>query len=105
MSKRIRRNYTTTQKLELLKRHYLDKVPVSDLCDEAQLQPSVFYSWQHRLFENGAVAFESGKRSTSREQELEAKVAALEARLATKASVIAEISAEFVLLKKKHGDR
>ena len=59
MSKRIRRNYTTTQKLELLKRHYLDKVPVSDLCDEAQLQPSVFYSWQHRLFENGAVAFES----------------------------------------------
>jgi transposase-like protein len=105
MSKRIRRNYTSSQKLTLLKRHHLDKVAVSDLCDEAQLQPSVFYSWQHRLFENGAVAFEGGKRSTSREQELAAQVAVLEARLATKDSVIAEISAEFVQLKKKLGDR
>jgi hypothetical protein len=39
----------------------LDKVPVSDLCDELGLQPTVFYRWQKEFFENGAASF-SGKR-------------------------------------------
>jgi transposase len=35
----------------------LDKVPISDLCDELGLQPTVFYRWQKEFFENGAAAF------------------------------------------------
>ncbi len=31
------------EKVAILRRHLLDKVPLSDLCDELGLQPTVFY--------------------------------------------------------------
>src|SRR5262245_10236876 len=102
MSKPTRRNHSSQQKAALLKRHHLDKVAVSDLCDENKLQPSVFYGWQRQLFANAAAIFEASTTGASRrEQELEARVAQLEARLAKKDAVIAEISEEYVTLKKE----
>ena len=38
--------------------------PISKLCDEVGLQPTVFYRWQKEFFENGAAAFEQ-KRPTN----------------------------------------
>ncbi len=32
----------------------MEGVPISDLCDELALQPTVFYRWQKEFFENGA---------------------------------------------------
>jgi transposase len=55
-----RDHYTGEEKVAILRRHLLDKVPISDLCDELGLQPTVFYRWQKEFFENGAAAF-SGK--------------------------------------------
>ena len=40
-------------------RVHLDKVPVSDLCEELSLKPTVFYRWQKEFFENGAAAFQA----------------------------------------------
>ncbi|MEP6865046.1 MAG: transposase [Deltaproteobacteria bacterium] len=54
-SKRSRRHYTTEQKVAILKRHMVDKVAVSDLCNELGLQPSVFYQW---LGERGGSTIE-----------------------------------------------
>jgi transposase-like protein len=51
-SKRSRRHFTIEQKVAILKRHMVDKVPVSDLCNELGLQPSVFYQWQRQALEN-----------------------------------------------------
>ncbi len=39
---RERKNYTPEEKVAILKRHLVDKVPVSDLCDELGLKPSPF---------------------------------------------------------------
>ena len=104
MSKRTRRHHTAEQKATVLKRHLVDKVPVSDLCDENGLQPSPFYTWQRQLFENAGAVFDGSRRAPSREQELEAKIAHLEAKLAKKDAVIAEISEEYVQLKKELGE-
>lgn len=49
---RTRRKFTAEQKAAILKRLLVDKVPVSALCDEYQLQPSLFYEWQRKLLEN-----------------------------------------------------
>jgi len=38
-----RNNYTPDEKVFILKRHLVDRVAVSDLCDEYQLQPKIFY--------------------------------------------------------------
>jgi transposase len=107
-SKRQRRQFSTEQKVAILRRHLVDKVPVSDLCDEYKLQPSVLYQWQRHLFENLAGAFEAaggaGGGSSQRERQLAQRVELLEARLARKDSVIAEISAEYVQLKKELGE-
>jgi transposase-like protein len=102
--KRSRRHYTTEQKVEILRRHMVDKVPVSELCNELGLQPSVFYQWQRQVHENLAGALTASVPGPSRrEKELTAKVAQLEARLAKKDGVIAEIAAEYTLLKKQLG--
>jgi transposase-like protein len=104
--KRSRRHFTTEQKVALLKRHLIDKVPVSDLCNEEELQPSVFYQWQRQLFENlaGAFATPTDEGPSKREKELVARTKELEAKLAKKDNVIAEISAEYVQLKKELGE-
>ena len=45
-----RRHFTAEEKVAILRRHLLDKVPVSDLCEELSLQPTVFYRWQKEFF-------------------------------------------------------
>lgn len=37
---------TPDQKAPLLREHHLDKKPGSDVCEAAQVQPSLFHSWQ-----------------------------------------------------------
>jgi hypothetical protein len=41
---RSRPHFTIEQKVAILRRHMVDKVPVSDLCDELELQPKVLAS-------------------------------------------------------------
>lgn len=104
--KRSRRMFSTEQKVAILRRHLVDKVPVSDLGDEYKLQPSLLYQWQRQLFENMASAFEqaAGNGASQRERQLAQKVEHLEARLARRDTVIAEITAEYVQLKKELGE-
>ena len=59
-----RRQFSAEQKIAVLRRHLLEHVAVSDLCDEYGIQPSVLYRWQQQLFENGAAAFGHLKHST-----------------------------------------
>jgi transposase len=57
-----RKHFTPEEKVAILRRHLVDKVPVSELCEELGLRPTVFYRWQKELFENGAAAFQSQER-------------------------------------------
>lgn len=50
--KKERKHYTAEEKVAILRRHLLDKVPVSDLCEELSLKPTVFYRWQKELCNN-----------------------------------------------------
>ncbi len=43
--RRPRKNYTADEKVAILKRHLVEKTPVSDLCDQLGLNPTVFYNW------------------------------------------------------------
>ena len=108
MSKKKRRRFTAEQKAEIVGRLLFNKEKVSDLADEYEIQPSLLYNWQRQLQTNLALALEDTDRlrqQSSRERTLEAKVEALEARLSKKDEVIAELSEEFVTLKKSAGNR
>jgi len=97
-----RRRFTAQEKVAILRRHFLEKVPVSELCDEYGLNPTVFYRWQKELFENGAAVFE--RRSEGRDRRMEEKVEHLQAKLARKDEVMAELLEEHVALKKSLGE-
>lgn len=101
--RKLRRHFTGREKVELLRRHLVEKVPVSQLCDDVGLQPTVFYRWLKEFFDNGAAAFETkpDKRQRSREQE---RIEALEAKLRRKDEVLSELMEEHVALKKSLGE-
>ena len=100
--KKQRKHYTPEEKVAILRRHLLDKEPISKLCDELGLQPTVFYRWQKEFFENGAAAFQPKARPNhSVEQE---RIAYLEKKIQTKDEVLAELMAEHVALKKSLGE-
>ena len=100
--KKRRHNYTPDEKVAILKRHLVDKIPVSDICDQYNLQPTVFYRWQKEFFENGAAAFNKPK---SRQEKMRSKrMQALEKKLQTKNEVLSELMEEHVKLKKSLGE-
>jgi len=97
-----RRHFTPQQKLDILRKHLLEGVPVSDLCDQHELNPNIFYRWQRQLFDAGAAAFERDTKAQDRK--LEKKLADLQQKLAKKDEVIAEIMESHVQLKKSLGE-
>jgi transposase-like protein len=106
MSKRKRRKYSSKEKADVLRRHLQQKEQVSDVCEDTEIQPSVFYGWQRQLFENAEAALvpvKAKQKASRRESELAEENARLKARLARRDEVIAEISEEYVKLKKELG--
>ena len=100
--KRQRKHYTAEEKVAILRRRLLENVAVSDLCEELNLQPTVFYRWQREFFENGAAAFEQkGGRNNQAEQE---RIEYLTKKIQTKDEVLAELMAEHIALKKSFGE-
>lgn len=86
----------------MLRRHLIEKLPVSKICEEAGVAPNLFYRWQDQLFQNGAAALES-KRQAERVEE-QARVRKLENKLRQKDEVLAELMAEHITLKKQFGE-
>ena len=98
-----RRKFSGEEKMVVLKRHLVEKVPVSDVCDEAGINPTLLYRWQKELFEHGAATF--GRRGhNGQDRRLEEKVVALQKKLVDKDEVIAEIMESHGRLKKSRGE-
>ncbi len=97
-----RRKFSSEEKVQILRRHFLERVEVSDLCDEYNLHPNQFYRWQKEFFEYGALAFERQSKS-SKDHKYLRRIADLEEKVSKKDEVIAEIMQSHVELKKKLG--
>ncbi len=98
-----RKHYTADEKLSILRRHLLEHVAVSKLCDERSLQPTVFYRWQKEFFENGAAAF--GRQTRSDKAPEHQQIAALERKLQRRNEVLAELMDEHLALKTSMASR
>src|SRR6266545_4301865 len=96
-----RRHFSPQEKVAILKRHLLEKTPVSTLCDEFGIAPTLFYRWQKEFFENGHLAFDNGRASKAVEATKERKIEYLEQKLQRKNEVLAELMEEHVQLKKE----
>ena len=103
MSKQ-RRHFAGTEKVAILKRHLVEKVAISDLCDEFGVYPSQVHNWLKEFFDNGHLAFDNGRKNKAVEDAKDRKIENLEAKMQRKDSVLAELMEEHTLLKKELGE-
>ena len=102
--KSVRKGFNGAEKIKWLRRHLVEKVPVTQICEEAGVSPTHFYRWQQELFENGAEVLEKRRGRVKVVSSVDtAKVNRLEAKLREKDEVLAELMGEYVALKKKNG--
>jgi transposase-like protein len=99
-----RRHFSGAEKVSLLKKHLLDKVPISQLCQDHHIYPNQFHTWLKEFFENGHRAFDNGRRAKAVEDAQEKKIQQLEAKLTRKNEVMAELMEAHTLLKKELGE-
>ena len=103
MSNITRRHFSAEEKVAILKKHLLEQVPISSICDEYHLQPTVFYRWQKEFFENGVVAFERHGQGPEADRQAK-RIEELEAKLRRKDEVLSELMEEHIQLKKELGE-
>src|SRR5690348_12839080 len=102
---RQRRHFTPEQKVALLREHFLDKVPVSDICEKHGIAVTNFYSWQKLFFENGSTTITcNDQRRKDRSDAKDQRIAELQAKLQRKHEVLSELMEEHVQLKKALGE-
>ena len=100
-----RRHFSGPEKVAILKRHLLEKVPVSDLCDELGIAPNLFYRWQKEFFDNGHAAFDNDRKSRAVEDAKDKKIEAARSQAPTqKRPALGELMEEHVQLKKELGE-
>jgi transposase-like protein len=102
MPKKTRKRFTAQEKVAILRLHLLEHIPISDLCDQHGIHPTMFYRWQKEFFENGSAALEPHSRRPSDSKDR--RIALLEQKLQRKHEVLSELLEEHIKLKKDLGE-
>jgi transposase-like protein len=97
--------FDATKKADTVRRHLRDKVPVSELAAELDVQPTLIHQWIHQVLTQAERAFESsGKNPSAKAAAAEQRrLEQLEAKIQQKNEVIAELMEESLKLKKASG--
>ena len=99
-----RPRFTPEQWAQIVRRHLANKESVSALAAEFGLQPSQIHLWVNTLLAQADKAFERSSGSTRADKAQDQRIQHLEAKLATKNKVIAELLEENVKSKKERGE-
>ena len=102
MPKKTRKRFTAQEKVAILRLHLLEHTPVSDLCDQHGIHPTMFYRWQKESFEDATAAFELRPRRASDDKDR--KIAHLEQKLQRKHEVLSELMEGHIKLRKELGE-
>jgi transposase-like protein len=94
----MQRRIKAETKMLILREHLENQVPMADLAEKYHVNVNSILNWKKKLFESGAVIFESTKDSAKNGQDQ--SVARLESEVRRKDGVIAELAEEVVALKK-----
>jgi transposase len=97
--KKKRRRWTAAEKLRVVLAGLDGSVEVSELCRREGINPTQYYGWKKQLLSSAGKVFADGRESqpSAHQQRLEAENARLK-------SVVVEITAENVELKKGLSD-
>lgn len=95
--KNQKRQFSAEFKVQVLREHLENQVPVGKICEQNNIHPNLFYLWKKELF-SGALETFSKKKTSKKEEE---KINRLEEKIKDKDSLISEIVEDNLRLKKK----
>ena len=100
-----RRQFSDTFRADVVRRHLGDRVAVSDLAQELDLQPSQIHIWVKQVLDQAEKALARSKGPKRKTTDIkDRKIAQLEVKLADKNEVISELMEENVKAKKANGE-
>lgn len=92
-----KRHYTAEFKVQILREHLENQIPVGKLCEQNNLNPNLFYLWKKELFNGALQTFSKAKTPVAQNE----RIVRLEEKLKYKDSLISEIVEDNLRLKKK----
>jgi transposase len=99
-----KKRYTSEEKTMILREHLENQVSVSELAEKYGLHPNVLYHWKKRMFEATPENLSKTKKQPDKQLiEAERRIAELQALLAKREGLIAELVEDNIYLKKKTG--
>ena len=96
-SKASRRQFTAEQKLQILREARQGQIPISQVCAQHQISPTLFYQWERAAERGARQALQSQVRGRRKVRPAEEELLAEIQRLR---EVVTELSSENLQLKK-----
>ena len=87
------------KKVEMLREHLKNKIPVTEICSKYGITPAMFYRWEKELFE-GAIETFSKSNSKKQNHSKSAGEKKLEEKITKQQEVIGWLTEENLKLKK-----
>lgn len=94
-----RKRHSSVKKVEILREHLENQVSISELARRYSIAPNLIHKWRKQLFEGALDTFSRHHKRVTQGQS--ARISGLEEKLKDKDSLIAEVLADNIRLKKK----
>ena len=94
-----RNRHTANRKVEILREHLENQIQISELSRRYGVKPNLIYKWKKQLFEGAVDTFNRQHERVSQGQS--ARIGHLEDKIKDKDSLIADVLADNIRLKKK----
>ena len=101
--KQGRKRWTGEEIVAVIRRHLVDRLEISAVCEEAGCCPAQVMRWEKQFFAGGAKVFDRKRAETREVQQVRQRAEELERKLRRKDEVLAELMEEHVALKKTDG--
>lgn len=101
---RKRRSFSAADKAAAVRKHLVDKIPVSQIAEQMQVQPTLIHNWVNTAMAQVERAFENPRAAKAETSKKEGKLNALRDKLNAKNEVIAELMEENIRSKKENGE-
>ncbi len=98
-----RKKHPPEKKVEILREHLKNKVPVSEVCEKYGIQPNLFYRWERQLFEGGIDTFSQNNLKNGNGKDT-TQLKKMKEKVQKKDEVISWLTEENIKLKKTFGD-
>lgn len=101
---RKRRSFSAADKAAAVRKHLVDKVAVSQIADQMQVQPTLIHNWVNTAMAQVEKAFDSPRAVKADKSKADREVSELREKLTAKNEVISELMEENIRSKKANGE-